>query len=336
MIRAHHPPKPEKIIEGKTWVKTKSGYRSLDKINHWRLLDYYGVHLACGLAFFTGVSWVALAICIGFYYIRMFAITGWYHRYFSHKSFKTSRTVQFIFAYLGNTSAQRSALWWAAHHRHHHRFSDKPEDSHSPIQQGFLRSHMFWFMTPDNKKIKWDNIKDLTKFPELMWLNKNQWLAPISSALFMVLLGAGLEFFAPQLHTNAWQMLVWGFFISTTLCFHGTYTINSLGHMFGSRRYKTEDDSRNNFWLSLITMGEGWHNNHHYYQNSARQGFYWWEIDMSYYLLWTMSKLGLVWDLKPVPLRIREKWREQTSYTVIKPERLVEDASSDGSAEDLK
>lgn len=275
--------------------------------------DFWVLHLACLAAFWTGVSWTAVGVCIGFYYLRMFAVTGWMHRYFSHRTFKTSRPVQFLFALLANSAVQRDPIWWAAHHRHHHRHSDTPQDSHSPRQRGFWYSHMLWFLTPNNRKVKWEYVKDLAKYPELVWIHKHSAVVPMLTGVGMFGFGVLLERVAPGLGTNGWQMLVWGFVISTVLLLHGTYTINSFGHIFGKRRYETSDDSRNSFLFALVTMGEGWHNNHHFYQNSTRQGFYWWEFDPSYYLLWTMSKLGLIWDLKSVPLRLRESWRNNLS-----------------------
>jgi stearoyl-CoA desaturase (delta-9 desaturase) len=131
----------------------------------------------------------------------------------------------------------------------------------------------------------------------------------VALAVLMLLLGMALERTAPHLGTDGWQMLVWGFFISTVACYHGTYTINSLCHVWGRQRYRTGDDSRNNPWLALITLGEGWHNNHHHYPMSVRQGFYWWEIDITYYLLRVLAALGIIWDLKPVPAEVRESQR---------------------------
>src|SRR5690606_23610677 len=155
-------------------------------------------------------------------------------------------------------------------------------------------------------------VKDLTKYPELVFLDRFDCLVPVLLGVGTFLLGVGLEHWYPALGTNGWQMLVWGFVISTVALSHGVATINSLSHVFGSRRFQTTDASRNNFWLALITMGEGWHNNHHHYPNSARQGFYWWEIDLSYYGLKALSAVGLVSDLKPVPSRVLEDGRRKT------------------------
>jgi stearoyl-CoA desaturase (delta-9 desaturase) len=272
----------------------------------WMLpVPFLILNLSVFAVFWVGVSWIAVAVAVALYVVRMFGITGAYHRYFSHKTYKASRPVQFALAFLGNTAAQRGPLWWAAHHRHHHAVSDTPEDAHSPIQEGgFWNSHMLWWGRELHAPTRLGLVKDLAKYPELVFLNRWDGLAPLVLAAFTFLLGAGLERWAPGLGTNGWQMLVWGFSISTVVLFHGVATINSLAHVFGKRRFKTSDDSRNNFWLALITLGEGWHNNHHHYPNSTRQGFYWWEIDLTYYGLKAMEKVGLIRDLKPVPARI--------------------------------
>jgi stearoyl-CoA desaturase (delta-9 desaturase) len=277
-----------------------------DRIEWTRILPFIGMHLVCLTVIWVGWSPIAVLVAVLGYLVRMFAITGFYHRYFSHRSFKTSRAGQFIFGLLGASAVQRGPVWWAAHHRHHHAYSDRPEDPHSPLAHGFIRSHMGWFLTRKGFAPDLRRVRDLLQFPELRWLDRFDILVPVALALGMFGLGLLLENVAPQLGTTGWQMLVWGFFISTVACYHGTYTINSLSHVFGKQRYRTNDSSRNNFWLALITLGEGWHNNHHHYPSAARQGFYWWEIDITYYVLKVMSWLGIIWDLKPVPASARD------------------------------
>ncbi len=282
----------------------KAHYRGGSGID-WRLVwPFIGVHLACFAVILVGWSWVAIATAVGLYAIRMFAITAFYHRYFAHRSFKTSRTVQFIFALIGNMSAQRGPLWWAAHHRQHHAASDRPNDVHSPKQHGFWRAHLGWFLQQESFATRRHRINDWLRYPELRWLDRYDLLVPILLALGLFGMGTWLEWTAPQLNTNGWQLLVWGFFVSTTVLYHATYTVNSLAHLFGNQPFKTGDESRNNFWIALLTFGEGWHNNHHHYPASVRQGFQWWQIDLSYYLLRCMAWLGLIWDLKPVPSRV--------------------------------
>jgi stearoyl-CoA desaturase (Delta-9 desaturase) len=265
---------------------------------------FIGVHLACLLAFVTGVSWAAIAMMVFTYTIRMFGITGVFHRYFSHRTYKTSRIFQFVLAWLGTSSAQQGPLWWAAHHRHHHRHSDTEEDIHSPIQRGFLWSHVGWIVCKKYEKTNFKAIPDFAKYPELCFLNNFHILPPIAFALAVYGVGALLGHYAPSLHTNGFQMLVWGFFVSTTLLYHCTFCINSLAHVLGSRRFDTKDHSRNNFFLAILTLGEGWHNNHHRCPYSERQGIYWWEIDISHYILRGLAWLGLVWDLQKPPQSI--------------------------------
>ena len=277
-----------------------------DGVEWSRIVPFVGMHLACFAVVWVGWSPVAVLVAVLGYFLRMFAITGFYHRYFSHRAFKTSRLGQFVFGVLGAAAVQRGPLWWAAHHRHHHAHSDRAEDAHSPLVHGFLRSHMGWFLTRRGFAPDLRRVRDLLQFPELRWLDRFDILVPVLLALGMFGLGVLLERSEPQLGTSGWQMLVWGFFVSTVACYHATYAINSLSHVFGSQRYRTGDASRNNWLLALLTLGEGWHNNHHHYPSAVRQGFYWWEIDITYYLLKMLSWLGIIWDLKPVPASARD------------------------------
>ena len=272
-------------------------------IHWWRIMPFVLLHIASLAVFWVGVSPFALLFMLLFYLLRMFAITGFYHRYFSHKTFETSRVTQFIFALIGTMSSQRGPLWWAAHHRYHHRHADQPEDKHSP-QHGFWYSHMGWFLNRQNFATDKQAVRDWLKYPELIWLDRFNLPVVLLTGLAIYVLGEWLAVSQPQLHTSGLQLLVWGFLVSTILLTHATLMINSLAHRFGSRDFNTDDASRNNFLLAVITLGEGWHNNHHYYAGSVRQGFYWWQIDITYYILKMMAWLGLVWNLKPVPQRV--------------------------------
>jgi len=290
-----------------------SGSVGADSVDWARIVPFAGMHLACLGVIWVGASTVAVAVAVGLYVLRMFAITGFYHRYFSHRTFKASRGVQFAFALLGASAVQRGPIWWAAHHRHHHVHSDRPEDVHSPVQRGFLWSHMGWFLSRRHFVPDLSRVRDLLRYPELRWLDRFDILVPFALAVGLLAIGRVLDARWPELGTSGSQMLVWGFFISTVACYHGTYTINSLCHVWGRRRYQTGDNSRNNLLLALITLGEGWHNNHHRYPASARQGFYWWEIDLTYYGLRLLAALGLIRDLKQVPARIR------AAHTAVTP-----------------
>lgn len=293
------------------WFDTSAQSGPLDplrenRVDWLRAIPFLAMHLACLAVIFVGVSATALWVAAFLYAIRMFAITGFYHRYFSHRTFRTSRPVQFAFALIGASSVQRGPLWWAAHHRHHHVHADTPADPHTP-RKGFWRSHAVWFLTPAGFRTDPSRIGDLMKFPELRWLDRFDTLVPVVLAVLLFVLGEVLERWVPGLGTNGPQLLVWGFFVSTVVLFHATVTINSLAHRWGWRRYSTRDDSRNNFWLALLTFGEGWHNNHHFFPGSARQGFRWWEIDLTWYALRVMQALGLVSNLKPVPAWVLAK-----------------------------
>ncbi|WCL49650.1 acyl-CoA desaturase [Leptospira sp. GIMC2001] len=240
--------------------------------------------------------WELLLLAVVAYYVRMFGITAAYHRYFSHNAFKTSRVFQFILAWIGATAMQKGPLWWAAHHRNHHRYSDTEKDIHSPKQKGFWYSHLLWFLNSEYNDYDSRIIKDYFKFPELVWLDRYHWVAPLSYSIMLYMIGG-------------WDWLVYGYAVSTFFLGHGTWTINSLAHVIGSRRYETKDDSRNNLFLAIITMGEGWHNNHHHYSHSANQGFFWYEIDLSYYILKMLSVFGIVWDLKKPPVKVIDEGR---------------------------
>ena len=288
------------------------------RVDWMRCVPFIILHLGCFAVFWVGWSWTAVSIAVALYLVRMFAITAFYHRYFAHRTFRTSRLAQFAFAVLGNSAMQRGPLWWASVHRHHHKHSDQEEDLHSPGISGFIWSHIGWITSNRNRPTEYDRIKDLTKFPELVWLNRCDQLVPWLFGGFLWLTGWLLERYAPGLGTNGPQLFVWGFFISTVVLLHGTLCINSLAHVFGRKRFKTSDESRNSLLLALVTLGEGWHNNHHRYAHSARQGFYWWEIDISYYVLRALSAVGIIWDLKPVPASVYEEARQ------IKAERKGE------------
>jgi len=278
-----------------------------DRIDWMRCLPFIILHVACFGVIWVGWSPFAVSLAVALYFVRMFAVTGIYHRYFSHKTYSTSRAVQFLLALWGATAVQRGALWWAYHHRHHHKHSDEEEDAHSPHVHGFWWSHIGWITSRRNFPTDYSTIKDLRKYPELVWLNRFDTVVPVLVAFAIFGLGSWLEIHAPGLGTNGSQLLVWGFFISTTLLFHGTSCINSMAHLLGKHRFDTGDDSRNSFILALICLGEGWHNNHHRFQSCTRNGFQWWEIDITYYGLKALSWTGLIWGLKPVPKSVLEE-----------------------------
>ena len=277
------------------------------RVDWLRIVPFIGMHLACLFVIVTGWSLTAIIVALLSYFVRMFAITGFYHRYFSHRSFQTSRPVQFVFALLGAAATQRGPIWWSAHHRYHHVNSDKESDCHSP-RHGFWWSHLGWFLTRTSFSSRINQVPDLARFPELGWLDRFDVVVPALFATGLYFLGEFLSSHYPGLKTNGFQLVVWGYLISTIVLLHVTLLINSLAHKLGTVRFQTGDDSRNSFILALLTMGEGWHNNHHYYPVSARQGFYWWEVDITFYILKCMSMLGLVWGIKSVPMsKLKQK-----------------------------
>lgn len=278
-------------------------------IDWLRVLPFVGLHAGCIAVLWVGSSPTAVIVATVLYAARMFAITGFYHRYFSHRAFRASRGAQFAFAVLGASAVQRGPLWWASHHRHHHAHADTGADAHSPRHAGALWAHCGWFLARDNFATRNEWVKDLDAFPELRFLDRYDALVPAALAVSLYVAGEWLAAAHPSLRTDGAMLVVWGFCISTVVLYHATFLVNSLAHTLGSRRYARRDSSRNNAWLALVTFGEGWHNNHHHFPGSARQGFYWWEIDLTYYLLWTLAALRVIRDLRTVPAAIRDTRR---------------------------
>ncbi len=268
-------------------MKVEFGSRRGRLVSHF---VYWGIHASCLFALYTGVDATDVALCLGAFWVRMFGITGAFHRYFSHRTYKTSRAFQFVLAWVGTSAVQKGPLWWAGVHRLHHRYSDTPDDPHSP-REGFWHAHQGWIFNGRWDDTRTDLVRDLAKYPELVWVNKYHFVPPILWAVACTLIGG-------------FSGLIWGTVISTVILWHATYSINSLAHRIGRPRYETGDDSKNSWLLALLTLGEGWHNNHHFHQSSTRQGFYWWEIDITYYALLGLAKVGLVWDLKEPPARV--------------------------------
>lgn len=251
------------------------------------------VHLTAvaGAVYFW--SWGGVVLALGAYFVRMVIVTAAYHRYFAHRSFKTSRAFQLVLAVLAQSAGQRGVIWWASHHRWHHKHSDTARDVHSARLRGFWYAHVGWILRSEWSRTDESLVKDLSRCPELRLLNRSGMeIAPMVALGLAFLLVAGLPAF------------IWGFLVSSVLLWHGSFSINSLAHLLGRRRYATADDSRNSWVLAIATTGEGWHNNHHHYPSSVRQGFRWWQIDVTYYVLWLLARVGLVWDLRRPPAEI--------------------------------
>ena len=275
--------------------KEPSNSRSADAVDivHPSPIPFILIHLACFTILWVDVQPTDWIICGALYVIRMFGITGGFHRYFSHRAFKTSRAFQFFLAFLGQSSAQRGTLWWAAKHREHHKYSDTEQDVHSPVKHGFWYSHIGWILSKRGLSVDYSLIKDFRKYPELVWLGKFHTVPALLLGVFVWAIAG-------------WSGLVVGFVISTVLLYHGTFAINSLSHIYGNQRYDTGDNSRNNIFLAIITLGEGWHNNHHHFPSSAPQGFRWWQIDITYYILKLLSVFKIVWELRLPPAHVIE------------------------------
>jgi stearoyl-CoA desaturase (delta-9 desaturase) len=251
-----------------------------------RGLPFIVIHIAAVVgAILVAPTWTAVSIGIGLYVLRMFGITGGYHRYFAHRSYRTSRWFQFVLAWIGCSAMQKGPLWWAVHHRRHHKHSDQEDDPHSPIVNTVWWAHVGWVISGKFRKAPYHEIKDFGRYWELRWLNRLHWLPGFTLAGLCYLI-------------DGWSGLVWGFLVGTVLLYHATFLVNSACHLWGKRRFETTDRSKNLWWAALLTLGEGWHNNHHHYQSCARQGFMWWEVDVSYYIIRTLGAVGLVWDIR--------------------------------------
>jgi stearoyl-CoA desaturase (Delta-9 desaturase) len=291
------------------WAQSEEDLIAPGGIDWLRVLPFLAIHAGCLAVLWVGTSPFAVGLAVALYAVRMFAITAFYHRYFSHRAFRTSRAFQLLGAVLGASAVQRGPLWWASHHRLHHRRSDQPTDTHSPVQHGFLWSHIGWFLAREHFRPRLEAIGDFTRYPELRFLDRFDFVVPLCLGFSLFGLGALLERAAPGLGTSGPQLFVWGFCVSTVAVYHVTFSINSLAHRFGARPFATSDESRNHWLLALLTFGEGWHNNHHRYPPAARQGFYPGELDVSYLVLRLLARLGIVWDLKPVPERVLAEGR---------------------------
>lgn len=299
------------------------------------IIEFAVFHLLPIAAIWTGATAFDWWLCLGLYYFRMFWITGGYHRYFSHKTYKTSRWFQFVIAFFAETSVQKGVLWWGAHHRHHHKTSDTPSDPHSMKIYGFWYSHIGWIAGPEYKATDFNAIQDYAKYPEIRWIDKH-YTYPVWIAMIAVFITGGFVNSVSDYSTDlgwmtlangSWSLqgglsaLLIGFMLSTAILFHGTFSINSIMHKIGKKRYESGDESKNSLILALVTLGEGWHNNHHYYMSSTRQGFYWWEIDITYYILKMFSWLGLVWDIQEVPRHIKDSRNMQEAKELLNQQK---------------
>jgi stearoyl-CoA desaturase (delta-9 desaturase) len=273
------------------------------------VLIFWTVQVSALLVFIVPFAWGLVALWAASHFTRAVGLTLAFHRYFAHRAFQMNRAARFFWAFVGTAAMQKGPLWWAGHHVNHHRFADRDGDPHSPMVSGVYYAHIGWFLNdarhdrlgPSNPVVR-----DFSSAPEIAFLDRYFFIPPLLLAAAMYL-GGGMRW------------LVWGFCLPTMTLAHATFAINTVNHMFGSRRFDTIDESRNNALTALMAAGEGWHNNHHRYQRAARNGFYWWEVDLTWYVIKAMSLLGLAWDLQSVPERIYQEARAAKARRASQP-----------------
>jgi stearoyl-CoA desaturase (Delta-9 desaturase) len=274
------------------------------------ILRFLFLHLGSLGIFFVPMERSLVALFLATFFFRMLGVECGYHRYFSHKAYKTSRVFQFILAFWAQSSGQKGVLWWAMHHRHHHRYADTEKDIHSPLYKTFWGAHFSWVLENKNLDTDLSRIRDYAKYPELVFLNKYHYIPTISFLVLIYCIGE----YSPLLpNVNGLQAVFWGFFLSTLTMYHITMTVNSVVHdkrFKGSRRFETNELSRNNAFLAIPLVGAAWHNNHHRYPSAGRAGFYWWEVDLSYYLLRVLQWLRVISDLTEVPKEVLDEGRK--------------------------
>jgi len=240
----------------------------------------------------------ALIVSIVSYLVRLFSISGVYHRYYSHRSYEMSRKLQFVLTFIGTTAGQKGPLSWATSHIKHHQYADCERDPHSPVLRSGLYAHFGWILEKDALPTDEKLVKYFLKFPEIVFLNRYHHIGTVSLILALALLGAFLSSYYPELETSALQLVSWGFILPTLIILHGTCVVNSVTHLYGSRRFNTNDHSRNVWWLFPLNIGENWHNNHHQNPRSATTSFVWWEFDFIYLGILALEKIGLVRNVR--------------------------------------
>jgi stearoyl-CoA desaturase (delta-9 desaturase) len=260
---------------------------------------FWLIQASAVLIFAVQFRWAYVGLWAASHFVRAVGLTLAYHRYYAHRAFKMGRITRFVWTFIGAAAMQKGPLWWAGHHVNHHKFADRDGDPHSPMVSGVYYAHLGWFLNDakyDRVEATNPVLRDFGPVPEIAWLERHFWFPPtvLAAALFFV---------------GGMPWLVWGFCLPTMTLAHATFAINSINHMFGSRRFETVDESRNNVVTAFFAAGEGWHNNHHRYQRAARNGFYWWEFDVTWYVIRLMQAVGLAWDVQPVPKRIYEEAR---------------------------
>ena len=245
-------------------------------------------HLGAIAALFT-FSWPALIVALTLWWVSgSLGIGIGFHRLLTHRGFKTPKFVEYFLTFCGTLALQGGPIYWITTHRLHHMYTDVPGDPHSP-RDGAWWSHIGWMMKgtaqTHDEETRRRYAPDLMNDRFHTFMNKVWWVPIIISAVLLLAFGG-------------WPMLLWCVFLRVTLQFHFTWLVNSATHMWGSRRYATRDDSTNNWWVALLTFGEGWHNNHHAHPRAARHGVAWYEVDTNWWTIRTMQTLGLAKSVK--------------------------------------
>jgi stearoyl-CoA desaturase (delta-9 desaturase) len=280
--------------------------------NLLQIIIFWTVQVSALLVFAVPFRWAFVAVWAASHFLRAIGLTLAFHRYFAHRAFKMHRVARFVWVWIGTSAMQKGPIWWAGHHVNHHKYADRDGDPHSPMVSGVYYAHIGWFLNDTrNDTLEPTNpvIRDFSRVPEIAFIEKYFFLPPLTLAIAMFALGG-------------FPLLIWGFCLPTMTLAHATFAINTVNHMFGSRRFETVDESRNNPFTAFFAVGEGWHNNHHRYQRAARNGFYWWEFDPTWYVIRAMKAVGLAWDVQAVPKRIYEEAR------VVKAKRATRRAPS--------
>ncbi len=265
------------------------------------------VHAGLLFAFKVGISWVAFATFMVTYYVKLFAVSGVFHRYYTHRSYEMGRGFCFLWSFIGCTAGQRGPLSWTTVHSKHHQHSDKKGDPHSPVQRGLFYAHLGWLLAKEPLPTSDALVRKYKDRPEILWLDRHYNVPFIALFALLYALGAWLESSFPALGTSPGQMMLWGGLASSILLLHSTCSLNSFAHVFGIRVRETPDNSRNLWWLYPFLVGENYHNNHHKFPRSANFGVDKRQYDLLFFVLLVFQKLGLVKNVRDASRTLREK-----------------------------
>jgi stearoyl-CoA desaturase (delta-9 desaturase) len=260
------------------------------------VLPFLATLFAIELLWQRAVNWTDLALLVAFNLLAGLGVTVGYHRMLTHRSFQPHPVVKFIFLAFGSMAVEGPALEWAATHIKHHAHSDREGDPHSPVE-GFWHAHMGWLF---NRSFADPNIycRNLVKDPIVVFVSR--------TFIFWVILSLAIPF-----AIGGWTGLLWGGLVRIFLTHHITWSVNSVCHTFGKREFETRDQSRNEWIVGLLGLGEGWHNNHHAFPRSAFHGLHWWQFDLSGYVIWTLERVGLARDVYRVSPAMRARYTDK-------------------------